>query len=81
MDNRQRPLSEIIAISLYSDSEIHNADLARLSDLNDDDLSQFRKAWSNAEIKRRIEVAGKLFSLGEDDCYPGFHPPFQGFPR
>jgi len=79
MDARQLPLSEIIAKSLYSDSEIHSADLARLSDLNDDDLSQFRKGWSNAEIKRRVEVAGKLVSLGEDDVTLDFTRLFKAF--
>jgi HEAT repeat protein len=79
MDAQQAPLSEIIAKSLYSDSEIYNADLARLSDLNDDDLSQFRKAWSNAEIKRRVEVAGKLVSLGEDDVTLDFTRLFKAF--
>lgn len=79
MDARQRPLTEIIAKSLYSDSEIYNADLARLSDLNDDDLSQFRKAWNNAEIKRRVEVAGKLVSLGEDDVTLDFTRLFKAF--
>ncbi len=64
METQQRPLSEIIAKSLYSDSDIHNTDLARLSDLKDDDLSQFRKAWKNAEVTRRAEVAGKLVSHG-----------------
>jgi HEAT repeat protein len=79
MDARQRPLSEIIAKSLYSDSEIHNTDLARLSDLNDDDLSQFSKAWKNAEVTRRVEVAGKLVSLGEDDVTLDFTRVFKDF--
>jgi len=77
METQQRPLSEIIAKSLYSDSEILNADLARFSDLNDDGLSQFRKAWSNAEITRRAEVAGKLVSLGEDDVTLDFTRVFR----
>jgi HEAT repeat protein len=77
METQPRPLSEIIAKSLYSDSDIHNADLARLSDLNDDDLSQFSKAWSNAEVTRRIEVAGKLVSLGEDDVTLDFTRVFR----
>lgn len=79
MDAPQRPLSEIIAKSLYSDSEIHNADLARLTDLNDDDLSQFRKAWKNAEVTRRVEVAGKLVSLSEDDVTLDFTRVFKAF--
>ena len=79
METQQRPLCEIIAKSLYSDSEILNADLARFSDLNDDDLSQFRKAWSNAEITRRAEVAGKLVSLGEDDVTLDFTRVFRAF--
>ena len=79
MDDQRRPLSEIISKSLYSDSEIHNADLVRLSDLNDDDLYQFRKAWSNAEVPRRIEVAGKLVSLGEDDVTLDFARVFRAF--
>lgn len=77
MDTQQRPLSEIIAKSLYSDSALHNADLARLSDMNDDDLSQFRKAWKNAEVVRRAEVAGKLLSLGEDDVTVDFSRVFK----
>jgi len=77
METQQRPLSEIIAKSLYSDSEILNADLARFSDLNDDGLSQFRKAWSNAEITRRVEAAGKLVSLGEDDVTLDFTRVFR----
>jgi len=79
METQQRPLSEIIAKSLYSDNDIHNADLARLSDLNDDDLSQFSKAWSNAEVTRRVEVAGKLVSLGEDDVTLDFTRVFKTF--
>jgi HEAT repeat protein len=79
MDTRQRPLSEIIAKSLYSDSDIHNTDLARLSDLNDDDLSQFRKAWKNAEVTRQVEVAGKLVSLSEDDVTLDFTRVFRAF--
>lgn len=79
MDARQRPLSEIIAKSLYSDSEIANSDLVRLSDLNDDDLSQFRKAWSNAEVTRRADVAGKLVSLGEEDVTQDFTRLFKAF--
>ena len=79
METQQRPLSEIIAKSLYSDSEILNADLARFSELNDDDLSQFRKAWSNAEIIRRVETAGKLVSLGEDDVTLDFTRVFRAF--
>ena len=77
METQPRPLSEIIAKSLYSDSGIHNADLAGLSDLNDDGLSQFRKAWINAEVTRRIEVAGKLVSLGEDDVTLDFTRVFR----
>jgi len=77
METQQRPLSEIIAKSLYSDSPIRNADLARLSDLKDDDLSQFRKAWSNAEVTRRAEVAGKLVSMGEDDVTLDFTRVFR----
>jgi HEAT repeat protein len=79
MDARQRPLSEIIAKSLYSDSEIVNSDLVRLSDLNDDDLYQFRKAWSNAEVTRRADVAGKLVSLGEEDVTQDFTRLFKTF--
>jgi HEAT repeat protein len=79
MDARQRPLSEIIAKSLYSDSEIVNSDLVRLSDLNDDDLYQFRKAWSNAEVTRRADVAGKLVSLGEEDVTQDFTRLFKAF--
>jgi HEAT repeat protein len=79
MDARQRPLSEIIAQSLYSDSEILNTALARLSDLNDDDLSQFTRAWKNAELTRRVEVAGKLVSLGEDDVTLDFTRVFKAF--
>ena len=79
METQQPPLSEIIAKSLYSDSEVYNTDLARLSDLNDDDLSQFRKAWSNAEVTRRVAVAGKLASLGEDDVTLDFTRVFRAF--
>jgi len=77
METQQRPLSEIIAKSLYSDSAIHSTDLARLSDLKDDDLSQFRKAWKNAEVTRRAEVAGKLVSIGEDDVTLDFTRVFR----
>jgi len=77
METQQRPLSDIIAKSLYSDSEILNADLARFSDLNDDGLSQFRKAWDNAEVTRRVEVAGKLVGLGEDDVTLDFTRVFR----
>lgn len=77
MDERQRPLSEVIAKSLYSDDDTPNAYLARLSDLNDDDLSQFRKAWKNAEAARRVDVAAKLVSLGEDDVTLDFTRVFR----
>jgi HEAT repeat protein len=79
MDAKQRPLSEIIAKSLYSDSTLQQSDLARLSDLNDDDLSQFRKAWKNAEAARRVGVAGKLVSLAEDDVTMDFTRVFKSF--
>jgi HEAT repeat protein len=48
-----------------------------LSDLNDDDLFQFSKAWKNAEAARRAEVAGKLVSLGEDDVTLDFTRVFR----
>jgi len=67
MSQSQRPLSEIIAQTLYSDEDIRHSDLIRLSDLNDDDISQFRKGWNNAVLERRLMLISRLCSLGEDD--------------
>jgi len=66
MSESQPPLSEIIAQTLYSNDEIRHSDLVRLSDLNDDDLSQYRRAWNSANLERRSLLISKLCSLGED---------------
>jgi len=68
MSEPRRPLSEIIAETLYSDSDIRHTDLARLSDLNSDELPQFKKAWGSAALERRMLLIAKLYSLGEDDA-------------
>jgi len=68
MNESQRPLSEIIAQTLYSGEDIRHSDLVRLSDLNDDDMSQFKKGWSSAALDRRALLISKLYSLGEDDA-------------
>lgn len=79
MEARQVPISEFIAKSLFSDSEILNTDLARLSDLGDDDLSQFKNAWKNTDMARRLEVSSKLVSLGEHDVTLDFTRVFKTF--
>ena len=68
MSEPRRPLSEIIAETLYSDEDIKHSDLSRLSDLNDVDLPQFKKAWSSAALERRLMLISRLYSLGEDDA-------------
>jgi len=68
MSEPQRPLSEIIGEVLYSDGDIRSLDLSRLSDLNDDDMPQFKKGWSNATLERRELLISRLCSLGEDDA-------------
>ena len=68
MSEPRRPLSEIIAQTLYSGEDIRLSDLARLSDLNDDGLPQFKKAWGSAALDRRLLLISKLYSLGEDDA-------------
>lgn len=62
------PLSEIIAKTLYSNDEISHSDLVRLSDLSDDDLSQYKRAWNSAHLERRALIISKLCSMGEDDA-------------
>ncbi|MFA5064160.1 MAG: HEAT repeat domain-containing protein [Dehalococcoidia bacterium] len=68
MNESQLPLSEIIANTLYSNADIRHSDLVRLSDLNDDDLSQYKRAWNSAHLERRALIISKLCSLGEDDA-------------
>jgi HEAT repeat protein len=68
MSEPQRTLSEIIAETLYSGEEIRHTDLVRLSDLNDDDLTQFKKGWRSAAMERRTLLISRLVSLGEDDA-------------
>jgi HEAT repeat protein len=68
MSEPQRTLNEIIAETLYSGEEIRHTDLVRLSDLNDDDLTQFKKGWRSAALERRTLLISKLVSLGEDDA-------------
>jgi len=68
MNESQLPLSEIIAKTLYSNDDISHSDLVRLSDLNDDDLSQYKRAWNSADLQRRALIISKLCSLGEEDA-------------
>ncbi|MDD5648610.1 MAG: hypothetical protein PHY03_06715, partial [Dehalococcoidia bacterium] len=68
MNESKLPLSEIIANTLYSNADIRHSDLVRLSDLNDDDLSQYKRAWNSAHLERRALIISKLCSLGEDDA-------------
>jgi len=68
MNESQPPLSAIIAKTLYSNDEISHSDLVRLSDLNDDDLSQYKRAWNSAHLERRSLIISKLCSMGEDDA-------------
>ncbi|MFA5400231.1 MAG: HEAT repeat domain-containing protein [Dehalococcoidia bacterium] len=68
MSESQPPLSAIIAKTLYSNDEISHSDLARLSNLNDDDLSQYKRAWNSAHLERRALIISKLRSMGEDDA-------------
>ena len=68
MSEPRRPLSEIIAETLYSGDDIRLSDLDRLSDLNQDELPQFKKAWRSAALERRALLISKLYSLGEDDA-------------
>jgi len=68
MSEPRRTLSEIIAETLYSREEIRHSDLVRLSDLNDDDLTQFKKGWRSADLERRTLLISRLVSLGEDDA-------------
>jgi len=68
MSESRPPLSEIIAKTLYSSDDIRHSDLVRLSDLNDDDLSHFKKGWNSASLDRHTLLISKLVSLGEDDA-------------
>jgi len=68
MSEPQRSLSEIIAETLYSGEDIRHSDLAGLSDLNDDDISQFKKGWKSAALERRLMLISRLYSLAEDDA-------------
>jgi HEAT repeat protein len=68
MSESRLPLSEIIAKTLYSSDDITHSDLVRLSDFNDDDLSQYKRAWNSADLGRRALIISKLCSLGEDDA-------------
>jgi HEAT repeat protein len=68
MSEPRRPLSEIIAETLYSGDDLRHSELDRLSDLDDDDLIQFKKGWNSAALERRLVLISKLYSLGEDDA-------------
>jgi len=68
MSEPQRCLSDIIGEVLYSGGDIRYLDLPRLSDLNDDEMPQFKKGWSNATLERRELLISRLCSLGEDDA-------------
>jgi len=68
MSEPRRPLSEIIAETLYSGGDIRLSDLDRLSDLNNDELPQFHKAWRSAAIERRALLISKLYILSKDDA-------------
>ena len=68
MSEPQRSLSDIIGEVLYSGGDIRYLDLSRLSDLNDDEMPQFKKGWSNATLERRELLISRLCSLGEDDA-------------
>jgi len=68
MSEPQRCLSDIIGEVLYSGGDIRYLDLSRLSDLNDDEMPQFKKGWSNATLERRELLISRLCSLGEDDA-------------
>jgi HEAT repeat protein len=68
MNESQLPLSEIISKTLFSGDDIKHTDLVRLSDLNDDELTQFKRAWTSAHLERCSLLISKLCSLGEDDA-------------
>ncbi len=77
MDQQERPLSEVIAATLYSSEEIRPSDLVRLSDLNDAGLAQFKQGWVSAAIGQRTKLITRLASLGEDDFTLDFTRVFQ----
>ncbi len=68
MRESQLPLSEVITRLLFSGDDIRHIDLVRLSDLNDEELAQFKRAWSSAHLERRVPLISGLCSLGEDDA-------------
>jgi HEAT repeat protein len=68
MSESQIPLSDVIAKTLFSNDDIRHSDLVRLSDLSDDDLAQYKRAWTSAHLDRRTLVISKLCSLGENDA-------------
>ncbi len=67
MDPKEREVGQVIDKVFGPESELLNADVAVLSDLNRDGLAKFKKAWEKADFEERLRLITKMVSLSEDD--------------
>lgn len=75
-DNDSLPPFETIMDNLFGSEKIHIPHLYRLSDMPADDMAQFQREWTSADLDRRIAMVKHMADLAEDNYIVDFGPVF-----
>lgn len=71
------PIEETIADLVNSDKPLLSSKLAKLSNLNPEELGVLERVWATIEPKRRRQIVSRLVELAEDDFELNFDSIFK----
>ena len=71
------PIEETIGDLVNSDKPSRSSKLAKLSNLNPEELGVLERVWTTIEPKRRRQIVSRLVELAEDDFELNFDSIFK----